>query len=223
MVCIDINDSMLKNLETNLINEFSSEPNSIKNRMYFYKLDISSSEAVKKCVNLIKKEVGKIDILINNAGIMNHGKLFLELTEDDVKKIFNVNTFAHFWLCREILPDMINENKGHIVNVSSVCGLTGGYKLTDYCASKFAVMGFTESLRVELRLSNPKNKVCVAAVCPFHVKTKLFHGADIDRLKWLNLSMEPEYVANNIVSGVLSEKELILIPGLATNFFAWIK
>ena len=60
-------------------------------------------------------------------------------------KHFNVNVLSQFWLCREFLPDMIRTNKGHIVNVSSVCGMVGGYKLTDYCSSKFAVTGFTES------------------------------------------------------------------------------
>ena len=118
---------------------------------------------------------------------------------------------------------MINENKGHIVNVSSVCGLNGGYRLTDYCASKFAVMGFTESLRVELKVSNPRNKIVVTAVCPFHVKTKMFEGADVMHLKWSNLSMEPEYAANAIVEGVLENRELIFIPRGFVYVFANIK
>jgi all-trans-retinol dehydrogenase (NAD+) len=85
---------------------------------------------------------------------MNQGKLFLELEEQDVRKIFDVNTLAHFWTCKEFLGDMIKHNSGHIVNVASVCGLMGTYKLTDYCATKFAAVGFSESLRVELKVTN---------------------------------------------------------------------
>lgn len=119
---------------------------------------------------------------------------------------------------------MLDTNKGHIVNVSSVCGLAGGYKLTDYCASKFAVLGFTESLRCELKLANPNcNGVVVSAVCPFHVKTKLFEGADVKHLKWLGLSMEVEYVTDTIVDGVLRNKELIFIPKGIVHVFAYIK
>ncbi len=96
-------------------------------------------------------------------------------------------------------------------------------KLTDYCASKFAVMGFTESLRMELKISNPKNKIVVTAVCPFHVKTKLFNGVDINRLKWLGLTMEPEYAAEVIVDGVLANKNLIIIPRISGSLVASIK
>lgn len=105
----------------------SNEPNSVKNRMYFYKLDISRLNDVKQVSALIKKEVGKVDILINNAGIMNGSKLLLDLSDDEILKIFNVNTLSHIWLCREFLPDMIKDNKGHIVNMSSVCGIAGVY------------------------------------------------------------------------------------------------
>lgn len=107
---------------------------------------------------------------------------------------------------------MLENNHGHIVNVSSVCGLQGGYRLTDYCSSKFAVVGFTESLRTELSVINPKNQIQVSLVCPFHVQTKLFDGVEFSKFKWLNLSMTPEVVADAIVNGVLTNKALIYIP-----------
>lgn len=118
---------------------------------------------------------------------------------------------------------MIELNKGHIVNISSVCGLMGAYKLTDYCSSKFAVVGFTESLRVELKTVNPDNQIVVSTVCPFHVKTKLFNGIEFSHLKWLKLSMEPEYVAQKIVDGILLKKELIFIPSFSTSVFVAIR
>ena len=91
--------------------------------------------------------------------------------------------------------------------------------LTDYCSSKFAVVGFTESLRVELKCINPDNSIVVSTVCPFHVKTKLFNGIEFNHLKWLGLSMDPEYVAKKIVDGILANKKLILVPSFTTSIF----
>ena len=191
--------------------------------MFYYDFDISSIDQVKLNATKIKAEAGKVDILINNAGIMNQGKLFMDLTEKEILRIFNVNVFAHFWLIREFLPEMLKENKGHIINVSSICGIAGGYKVSDYCSSKFAVTGLTESLRVELNVSNPNNHVRVSSVHPFHVKTQLFNGADVPRLKWAGLSLEPETVADCIVKGILSNKDLILVPKVANHIFAYTK
>lgn len=223
MVCVDINESILKNLENELNTMLLDEHESVKNRIYFYKLDLSKLNEIKSVCALIRKEVGKVDILINNAGIMNGSKVLLDLNDEEITKIFNVNTLAHVWMTREFLPEMLRENKGHIVNVSSICGLVGGYKLTDYCSTKFAVNGFTESLRVELGVLNPKNQVKVSLVCPFHVKTALFQGCDINHFQWLNLSMEPDFVADEITNGVLLNKDMIFIPKVPNHIFAFIK
>ena len=130
---------------------------------------------------------------------------------------YNRNNFLDrledFWLCKEFLGDMIKDNRGgHIVNVSSACGQMGAYKLTDYCATKFAVVGFTESLRIELKIKHPNANVKCTTVCPFHVKTKLFDGVKFSRLSWLNLSMDIDFVCEKIFNGILMEKELILVP-----------
>ena len=212
VVCIDLNDEILKNLETELTATFSREQESFRTRMYFYKLDISKLNDIKSVCAQIKKEVGKVDILVNNAGIMNGSKSLLSLNDDEISQIFNVNVFSQIWLCREFLPEMISSRKGHIVNVSSICGMAGGYKLSDYCTSKFAVNGFSESLRVELGVMSPKNQIKVTLVCPFRIKTKMFNGADINHLQWLQLNLEPARVADEIVNGVLLNKDLILIP-----------
>lgn len=118
---------------------------------------------------------------------------------------------------------MIENNHGHIVNVSSVCGLQGGYKLTDYCASKFAVVGFTESLRVELKVMNPKNKIQVTLVCPFHVRTKLFDGVEFSKFKWIRLSFTPNEVAESIVNGVLTNKSMVFIPKMLCHVYLGLK
>jgi all-trans-retinol dehydrogenase (NAD+) len=216
VVCIDNNNHELYKLKS----ELKLKNNRLyKSRIFFYCIDITCIDQIKQTAIKIKNEVGSVDIVINNAGVMNHGKLFLQLTEEEITRLFNVNIFSQFWLCKQFLPDMVKSNKGHIVNVASVCGLMGGYKLTDYCSSKFAVVGFTESLRVELKCINPDNSIVVSTVCPFHVKTKLFNGIEFNHLKWLGLSMDPEYVAKKIVDGILANKELILVPSFTTSIF----
>ena len=115
---------------------------------------------------------------------MNSGKLLLELSDAEIVRIFDVNILAQFWLCREFLPDMIKENKGHIVNVSSMLGMFGAYKLTDYCTTKFAVNGFTEALRMELKTISADCNIHVSLVCPFHVRTKMFNNYELPYFKW---------------------------------------
>jgi short-subunit dehydrogenase len=91
--------------------------------VFFYNFDITNIEEVKYNSKLIKTQVGNVNILINNAGIMNQAKLFMDLSENEILNIFNVNILSQFWMIREFLPRMLEENKGHIVNVSSSLGM----------------------------------------------------------------------------------------------------
>lgn len=120
VVCVDINKEELDKLEEELNSKIKIKP--FHRHVYFYNFDITNIEQVKLNCKLICNEVGDVNILINNAGIMNKAKLFLELTEQEILNIFNVNILSQFWLCREFLPKMIEQNKGHIVNVSSSLG-----------------------------------------------------------------------------------------------------
>lgn len=181
-MCIDNNKKALEHLEEELNNTF--DKSRIKSRVFFYEADISFLEQVKFLCQEIKKKFPKIDIIINNAGIMNKAKTLLNLEEVEIFQIFKVNILSQIWICREFLPEMIEQNKGHIVNISSSLGIFGAYKLTDYCTTKFAVIGFTEALRMELKTLNPNNQINVTLVCPFHVKTNLFNGFQLPRLKW---------------------------------------
>jgi all-trans-retinol dehydrogenase (NAD+) len=118
---------------------------------------------------------------------------------------------------------MIKLNKGHIVNISSMVGILGGDKLSDYCATKFAVYGFSESLRIELKCLNKDNKIKVTTVCPFHIKTPMFEAVKFHHFNWLNVSMEPEYVAKQIIHGILMNKELIYLPRLLSYLCSLFK
>jgi all-trans-retinol dehydrogenase (NAD+) len=98
----------------------------------------------------VLEEIGTIDILVNNAGIVS-GKSFLEISDEQIIKTFQVNALAHFWTVRAFLPKMIENRNGFIVNIVSAAGMIGVYKQSDYGASKFAAFGFDESLRMEIR------------------------------------------------------------------------
>ena len=114
-----------------------------------YICDVSKMETVNDTAQRVLRELGRIDILINNAGVVS-GKLLLELSERDILRTLNINTLALFWTTRAFLPAMIAQGSGHIVTIASAGGLIATVRQTDYAASKHAAVGFDESLRCEL-------------------------------------------------------------------------
>lgn len=138
------------------------------------KLDISNHQAIKDSAEQCTKVFGDVDILINNAGIVQ-GKEFMSLNEKLVSKQFIVNMESHFWITKEFLGPMLKNNSGQLVSIASMAGLLGQANLTDYCAAKFGAVGFMESLRVELKKNN-SNVVCTT-ICPYFINTGMFDGA----------------------------------------------
>ncbi|XP_077208472.1 epidermal retinol dehydrogenase 2-like isoform X2 [Paroedura picta] len=98
--------------------------------VYTYKCDCGKREEIYAVADQVKKEVGDVNILINNAGILN-GKNFIDLQDSEMEEILNVNTKAHFWTCKAFLPAMINCNHGHVVSMSSSGALIGANKLSE--------------------------------------------------------------------------------------------
>jgi len=156
--------------------------------------DISQIDQVNSAVASIQSSLGKIDILINNAGMGTFGK-FLDLTPEQWENHIKVNLFGVYYATRAVLPQMIERQTGDIVNVSSTAGLTGAAVTSAYSASKFAVMGLTESLMQEVR----KHNIRVTAMAPSTVVTELAKSANLinnneDRM------MQPEDFAELIVA-----------------------
>ena len=105
-----------------------------------------------------KTKTGReVDILINNAGIMP-AKPLLNFQPEEVKKIFSVNVYSQFWTIFEFLPGFLKRDKGHVVSVCSMAGITGSPYLAPYCASKFALKGLMDALFFEMRLDYPNTK-----------------------------------------------------------------
>jgi len=132
--------------------------------------DVSDILSVNKAVEKIKNQLGFIDILINNAGIAKFGK-FLELEPAEWEKQIKVNLLGVYYATRAVLPQMIERQTGDIINISSTLGLKGSAGASAYSASKFGVIGLSESLMQEVR----KHNIRVTAFAPSTVVTELAH------------------------------------------------
>lgn len=130
--------------------------------------DVSNIQAVNVAVESAVASLGSIDILINNAGIAAFGG-FLDLEPADWEKIIKVNLFGPYYTTRAVLPSMIANKTGDIINVSSTAGLNGNAKTSAYSASKFALIGLSESLMQEVR----KHNIRVSTLIPSTVATDL--------------------------------------------------
>jgi len=175
-----------------------------------YRCDVSKREEVYETSKRTLAEAGSVDVLVNNAGVVS-GKSFLELSDEAIERTFSINALSLFWVTRVFLPAMIERGSGHVVTVASSAGLVGVARLSDYCASKWAAVGFDESLRMELERSAPGVKTTV--VCPYYINTGMFAGAQ-SRFPHLLPMLEEDDVAERILRAVEHDKPRLLLPPL---------
>ncbi|WP_100373008.1 3-ketoacyl-ACP reductase [Bacillus sp. FJAT-45037] len=175
--------------------------------------DVTDLEAVGQATDQIKADLGPIDILINNAGIAKFGG-FLDLTPSEWEKIIQVNLMGVYNVTRAVLPDMIERKAGDIINVSSTAGQKGAPVTSAYSASKFAVMGLTESLMLEVR----KHNIRVTALTPSTVATDLAIEANLTTGN-PDTVMQPEDLAELMVAQLkLNPRVFIKAAGMwSTN------
>lgn len=175
--------------------------------------DVTNLESVTHAVEHIKSDLGPIDILINNAGIAKFGG-FLDLTPDEWEKIIQVNLMGVYNVTRAVLPGMIERKSGDIINISSSAGQKGAPVTSAYSASKFAVLGLTESLMLEVR----KHNIRVTALTPSTVVTDLAIDTNLVSGNEDNV-MHPEDLAELIVAGLkLNPRVFVKTAGLwSTN------
>ncbi len=172
-----------------------------------YHLDITDRREVAEAAQRVRREVGEVDILDNNAGVV-YGGNFLTCPEEQLLKTIEVNVNATMWCTRAFLPGMLSKGSGHIVMMASAAGLLGVPGMAAYSASKHAVIGLAESIRLELRRQGHAGiNLCI--VCPGFVKTGMFEGVDPPLLTpWL----EPEFIAEKIYEGVLKDRLYVREP-----------
>lgn len=162
-------------------------------------------------VNRVAERSGVVDVLINNAGIVA-GKNLLDADESAIRRTYEVNALALYWVTRAVLPGMIARGGGTVATVASAAGLLGVAQQTDYSATKFAAVGFMESLRSEMRkLGHP---IETLTVCPFFIDTGMFDGAQT-KFPLLLPVLKEDAVAGQILDAIERRRPTLLIPPFA--------
>ena len=175
-----------------------------------YVLDVRDTSRMVGLHEEIDKDGGPIDVLVNNAGLV-FGGAFLDVPLEQHLTTYRVNTIGLVAMTYAFLPDLIAGRDGHVVNIASASGFIGLPFGATYASSKWAVLGFSESLDQELRLQRHRH-VHVTAVCPSYVSTGLFEGARAPRTTRL---LTPERVADLTVRGILANRPSVRTPWLA--------
>lgn len=173
-------------------------------------LDLGDAEAVKKVFEAIKLEYPEIHVLINNAGF-GIFDTFAEAKLEDIERMFRVNVLGLMTVTRLILPKMLQQGAGHIINVASIAGKIATPKSTVYSATKHAVLGFSNGLRMELAGTG----VHVTSVNPGPIRTHFFTIADPEGFyttKVGRFMMTPEEVAGKVVDAIGTRKREINLP-----------
>ena len=158
-----------------------------------YKADVSKREEVKIMVEYVIKKYGKIDVLINNAGIAE-SKLFTEVTDEEWQKLINNNLYSTFCVTQEVLLNMIHNKKGCIINISSVWGMVGASCETIYSITKAGIDGMTKSLAKELGPSN----IRVNSIAPGIIETDMNKNIDLEIIDNIRKEIPLERIGNTL-------------------------
>ncbi len=177
-----------------------------------YVCDISNRKSVYELEDNVKKDLGPVSLLVNNAGIMKAAEL-LELDDELIDKTIQVNLASMFWMCKAFIPGMVKMEEGHVVNLASAGGILAIPNLTAYCASKFGVVGFSDALRQEMK----KNRwnIGVSCVCPNTVGTGMFEGAKMVSGTRL---LKTEQVTGKVLKGIKKNRAMVAVPNISVKF-----
>ena len=183
--------------------------------------DVSRAEEVSAAVAAVLQRWQGVDILVNNAGITYYGHTD-RMAADHWERLMRVNLLSHLQFTRELLPALLGRREAHVLNVCSVLGLIGMPKVTAYCTSKFAMVGFSESLRNEYG----RVGMGVTALCPGFVTTNLFSNAPLEQNaerhkqppRWICTT--PEKVANAAVKAIYRNRRLVVMEPFARLMYA---
>ncbi len=169
--------------------------------------DVSNPAQVKKMVEDVITKFKKVDILINNAGYGMYKSLH-DSSIDEIRDQINTNYYGVVTCTKEVLPFMIKQQSGSIVNISSIVGKVAFGNFNAYCASKFAVAGMSESLWYELK---PKG-INVHVIYPGRINTNFFDHSSFPAFKKTKSGLNPKKVANAIIKAINKDKFETFIP-----------
>ncbi len=195
----------LENLKTQIENDFGV-------KCAFVQGDVSKFEDAEKMVKEIVEALGKIDVLVNNAGITKDG-LLMRMAKEDFESVIDINLVGTFNVTRNVIPLMIKQKSGRVINISSVVGVAGNAGQTNYSASKAGIIGFTKSLAREVASRN----ILVNAIAPGFIATDMTSILNEAQKENINAQIPlkrmgtPEDVANLVK--FLASKEASYITG----------
>ncbi len=173
--------------------------------LHFIKTDVRDSEAVQQAFEKTQSAVGEeVHILINNAGV-GYNATFEEMDEELWHKIFDVNVHGVFYCTKAVLPQMKEQEFGHVINLSSIAGKTGIPEMVAYCGAKHAVRGISQSLFKEVRAYNIK----VSCLYPGSTKTHFFDN--IEGTDTADFMMSPDTIADTIVSALTTPDNFLMV------------
>lgn len=168
-------------------------------------LDLKNTEEIIEAANDIKQKFGGIDLLFNNAGVIV-GKEFHQHTHREIDSTMRINAEALMHVALEFLPGMIERKKGHIINIASAAGMLPVPKMAAYVASKHAVVGWSESLRLEME--SIAKDLHVTTVTPSFISTGMFEGVRSPLVPII----KPETAAKKIIRGVKRNRIFVRMP-----------
>ncbi len=188
---------VLADLDEEKLNSATAKIAELGVRAWGFPVDVTNPASIALLKAQVGAEAGPIDILVNNAGVVFGGP-FTKTPLDDHFKTYEVNTLGVVAMTHAFLDELISRPEAHLVNISSASGFIGLPYGSSYASSKWAVIGFSESIRAELNLEGHKH-VHVTIVCPSYIGTGMFEGAEAPKTTHI---LEPEFVAEKVVHAV---------------------
>lgn len=176
-----------------------------------FTVDVTDNAAVQQAAADTIDALGRVNVLINNAGVVS-GAPFEDLTEQQIRRTFAVNVLSLFWTTKAFMPALKKQQRAAIVTVASAAGIVAVARQTDYAASKFAAVGFTSSLRSELKKAG--SHIRTLTVCPYYIDTGMFEGVTT-KFPLLLPILKEQAVADKIVEAVAKGRERLIMPPFA--------
>ncbi len=213
--CAEGSIVVMTDVDEEELNKSAEELKSRGYEVYPYVLDVSDREACFALAEKVKAEVGPVDVLVNNAGVTECYAV-LDLSERSVRRMMEVNYLGYVWMMQAFVPEMVRRGSGHVVNICSVAGKTGTAKMGGYCATKFADIGITDSIRMELRGSG----VNFTIVNPGYVATGMFEGGKVPIIThW----QDPQKIADAVIRAVKKNKAEVCVPRANVRLVAFLR
>lgn len=187
-----------------------SELKSLSPASSMHACDVGSHEQVREMIRKVLGDLGQIDVLVNNAGIGFY-RNFADSSVDSIEAVARTNFYGAIYCIKEVLPSMIERRSGHIVNVASLAGKIGTPNMAPYCASKFALVGLSESLYHELRPLG----IHVSLICPGAVRTEMpLFLEEVAAGVWIPefALLEPAGVSRAIIRAIEKKRFEVILP-----------